>query len=69
MTDSIQTYKQFYQHVETESVYAIEHRWDGTLIGSCGPLPEDDLKDADSYDYATELNAWLETQNDKLILV
>jgi hypothetical protein len=65
----MQTYKQFYQHVETESVYAIERRLDGTLIGSCGPLPEDDLKPHDSYDYTTELNAWLETQNDKLILI
>ncbi len=65
----MQTYKQFYQHVVTESVYAIERRLDGTLIGSCGPLPVDDLKPHDSYDYTTVLNDWLETQTDKLILV
>ncbi|MHC4110786.1 MAG: hypothetical protein ACYSUY_06910 [Planctomycetota bacterium] len=65
----MQTYKQFYQHVVTESVYAIERRLDGTLIGSCGPLPVDDLKPHDSYNYTTVLNDWLESQSDKLMLV
>lgn len=65
----MRTYKQFYQHEVTESVYAIERRLDGTLIGSCGPLSADDLKPHDSYDYTTELNEWLETQNDKLVLI
>jgi hypothetical protein len=66
---NMRTYKQFFRHVETESVYAIERRLDGTLIGSCGPLPVDDLKPHDSYSYTTELNAWLETQDDKLMLI
>jgi hypothetical protein len=72
MTDSIRTYKQFYKHSETESIYAIERRLDGTLIGSCGPLPVDDLKSPDKdfshwpyqqmlstifhYNYMVELN-------------
>lgn len=64
----MRTFKQLYRHVETESVYAIERSWDGALIGSCGPLAEDSFKDADSYDYTTELNEWLESQNDKLMM-
>jgi hypothetical protein len=63
------TYRQFYQHVVTESIYAIERRLDGTLVGSCGPLSADDLKSPHSYKYTTELNDWLETQNDKLIML
>jgi hypothetical protein len=65
----MRTYRQFYQHVVTESIYAIERRLDGTLIGSCGPLPADDLKSPHSYKYTTELNDWLETQNDKLTML
>ncbi|NIP23710.1 MAG: hypothetical protein GWN67_23765 [Phycisphaerae bacterium] len=63
------TYRLFYRHVVTESIYAIERRLDGTLIGSCGPLPADDLKSPHSYKYTTELNEWLETQNEKLIML
>jgi hypothetical protein len=65
----MRTYRQFYQHRVTESIYAIERLLDGTLIGSCGPLAADDLKSPDSYDYTTELNDWLETQNDKRIML
>ncbi len=65
----MRTYRQFYQHAVTESVYAIERRLDGTLIGSCGPLPPDDLGPPDSYKYTTELNEWLDTQNGKLIML
>ncbi|MHC4070392.1 MAG: hypothetical protein ACYSR8_12615 [Planctomycetota bacterium] len=65
----MRTYRQFYQHIVTESVYAIERRLDGTLIGSCGPLLADDLRPPDSYKYTTEINDWLETQDDKLIML
>lgn len=65
----MRTYKQLYQHVETESVYAIERSWDGQIVGSAGPLVESELKDPDSHDYTTELCDWLESQNDKLILI
>jgi hypothetical protein len=65
----MRTYRLFYRHVVTESIYAIERRLDGTLIGSCGPLPADDLEPPDSYKYTTELNDWLETQNEKLIML
>lgn len=44
--------KHFRQDVETGDIYAIEQWSDGTLVGSCGPLVEDDLKDLDSYEYS-----------------
>jgi len=65
----MRTYRQFYQHTVTESIYAIERRLDGKLTGSCGPLSADDLGPPDSYKYTTELNEWLETQNEKLIML
>jgi hypothetical protein len=65
----MRTYRQFYQHVVTESIYAIERRLDGTLIGSCGPLPPDDLRSPHSYKYTTDLNDWLKTQDEKLIML
>jgi hypothetical protein len=64
----MRTYKQCYQHSETGSLYAIEHSWDGHIVSSAGPL-EEPLQKPDNYNYTTELNTWLETQSDKLILI
>ncbi len=36
-----QTSKDFYKHSETGEIFCIERRWDGVLIGSCGPLALD----------------------------
>jgi hypothetical protein len=62
------TSKDFYRH-STGEIYAIEMAWDGTLIGSCGPLTENALKDLDSYDYSPDRNDWIRDQNDKLTLI
>ncbi len=63
------TSKSFYQHNDTGDIYAIERRWMGGVVGSAGPLPENDLKDLDSYDYTPERNDWLKDASDKLILI
>jgi|GEM_PF-4938398 len=62
------TIKHFRLHIETCDVYAIEQRADASLVGSCGPLAEDDLKDLDSYDYSDEQNKWVQENIDRLIL-
>ncbi len=64
-----QTSKDFYEHGETGEIYAIERRRTGEIVGSAGPLPENDLKHLDSYDYTPERNDWLNDASDKLILV
>lgn len=38
MRSEKQTSKDFYKHRETGEIFCIERRWDGVLIGSCGPL-------------------------------
>lgn len=60
--------KHFRQHVETGDIYAIEQWSDGRLVGSCGPLVEDDLKDLDSYDYSNEQNDQVQENIGRLIL-
>ncbi len=64
----MKTIKHFRQHVETGDIYAIEQRSDGRLVGSCGPLVEDNLKDLDSYDYSNEQNNLVQENIDRLIL-
>lgn len=61
--------KSFYRHSDTGEIFAIKRLWDGTLVGSCGPLPETGLKDLDSYDYTPDKNQWLNDASDKLILM
>jgi len=63
------TSKDFYRHSETGEVFAIARTWDGTLVGSYGPLSENDLRDLDSYEYTPDRNDWLKDANDKLILI
>lgn len=64
----MKTIKHFRQHIETGDIYAIKQRSDGKLIGSCGPLVEDDLKDLDSYKYSAKQNNRVQEHLDKLIL-
>ena len=60
--------KNFRLHIETCDIYAVEQWDDAELIGCCGPLVEDDLKDLNSYDYSDEKNEWLKENNKRLIL-
>ena len=69
MTEGTQTAKRFCQHTGTGEIYVIEMTWNRIVVGSYGPLQVDDLKLPDSYDCTTELNAWLETQKDKLVMI
>ena len=62
------TIKHFRLHIETCDIYAIEQRADASLVGSCGPLAEDALKDLNSYDYSNKQNDWVQKNLDKLIL-
>ena len=64
----MRTIKHFRLHIETCDIYAIEQRVDASLVGSCGPLAEDDLKDLNSYDYSDKQNAWVQNNLNKLIL-
>ena len=69
MTEGMQTAKRFCQHTGTGEIYVIEMTWNRIVVGSYGPLQADDLKLPDSYDCTTELNAWLETQKDKFVMI
>lgn len=72
------TSKDFYRHSYTRQVFAIMRRWDGTIVGSCGPLAEDDFDFTDSElrarnlascEYTPDKNDWLNDASDKLILI
>lgn len=39
------TSKDFYRHSDTGEVFAIMRDWNDTIVGSCGPLAENDLRD------------------------
>jgi len=64
----MKTIKHFRLHIETCDIYAIEQWSDGRLVGSCGPLAEDDLKDLNSYGYSDEQNNWVQENINRLIL-
>ena len=49
-------------------IYAIEQLPDAKLVGSCGPLLENDLRDLNSYNYSNEHNGWIQRNRKKLIL-
>lgn len=65
----MQTTKNFYRHSDTGEIYAVEVRWNGEVVGSCGPLAENDLKDLNSYEYTSDKNEWLQEVNAKLLLM
>ena len=64
----MKTSKDFYRHSDTGEIFAIERRWDGAMLRSCGPLKEESLRALESYDYTDKLNLWLQEVSDKLIL-
>jgi len=64
----METIKYFSVHVETGDIYAIEQSPDAKLVGSCGPLAENNLKDLNSYNYSNEQNGWIQRNRKRLIL-
>ncbi|MHC4618357.1 MAG: hypothetical protein ACYTEQ_11460 [Planctomycetota bacterium] len=64
----MRTHRDFYRHRATGEIYAVEITWDSDLVGSAGPLPENNLQDLDSYEYTPDLNKWI-AGSDKLILM
>ena len=62
-----QTTRAFYRHAESGQVIVVERRWDGTILGNC--LATVPLKDLADYELSSDNNAWIESQNDKLILM
>jgi hypothetical protein len=64
----METIKHFSVHVETGDIYAIEQSSDAGLVGSCGPLAENNLKDLSSYNYSNEQNGWIQRNRKRLIL-
>ena len=61
------TSKDFYKHSESNEIFVIERRWDGTILGSCPAM--EPLKDLDAYKCKTDNNLWLAEISDKLILI
>jgi hypothetical protein len=64
----MKTIKHFSVHIETGDVYAVEKSSDAKLVGSCGPLAENNLKSLNSYNYSDEQNNWIQKNSDRLIL-
>ena len=64
----MKTIKHFSVHVETGDIYAMEQSLDARLVGSCGPLAENNLKGLNSYDYSDEQNKWIQKNSNRLIL-
>ena len=60
--------RSIYKHISTCDIYAIETLWDGTLIGSFGPIYKENHLAPDSYTYNNKINDWIRENNDKLIL-
>jgi len=63
-----QTSKYFYRHSETGEIFIIERRWDGVLIGSCGPLSEP-LKRRYEYEITPKNNLWIQENIYRLMLI
>jgi len=63
----MQTSKALYKHNLTGEIYAIETAWDGTLIGSFGPVEE--LGNTNSYEINSDNNDWLQKNKQELILL
>ncbi len=64
----METIKHFSVHVETGDIYAIEQLLDARLLGSCGPLAENNLKNLNRYNYSEEQNNWIRRNWKRLIL-
>lgn len=64
----MKTIKNFRLHIETCDIYALEQQLDAKLVGSCGPLVEDDLKNLNSYKYSDDKNDWVKKNRKRLIL-
>ena len=63
-----QTSKDFYRHSETGEIFIIERRWDGVLIGSCGPLSEP-LKRWYEYEITNKNNLYIQENSYRLRMI
>jgi len=63
------TSKDFCRDSETDDIFCIEKRSDGVFLGSCGPLPEDNLKDLDEYECTNKNNLWIQDISDRLMML
>jgi hypothetical protein len=61
--------RNFYKDAETGDIFCIEKRWDRVVLGSCGPLPEDNLKDPADYECTDQNNLWIQEISGRLILM
>ena len=61
--------KEFYRDPETGEIFCIEKRWDGVLLGSFGPLVEDNLKAPEDYICTDENNLWIQGISNRLVLM
>ena len=71
MTDNTRTTKHFCQHTGIGDIFVVEITWNRIVVGSCGPVPADDLKPPDNYICTNELNLneWLKIQKDMLVMI
>ena len=71
MIDTTLTTKHFYQHTGIGHIFVVEVTWNRIVVGSCGPVPADDLKPPDNYICTNELNLneWLKIQKDMLVMI
>lgn len=49
----------FWRHAKSGEVWAVEFGADGELIGSCGPLPYDEISPDDYFNFTAEDVDWL----------
>ncbi|MHC4439356.1 MAG: hypothetical protein ACYS3S_18535 [Planctomycetota bacterium] len=60
--------RDFYEHKETGEIFVIEHKWDGTIVGSSGPLSKP-FRRREDYKITGEKNLWIRENCYKLIIM
>ncbi len=63
-----ETSRDFYKHEETGDIFIIEYNWDGTIVGSCGPLLKPFSRRED-YVITDEKNIWIRENSYKLTII
>ena len=61
--------RNFYKDTETGDIFCIEKSWDGVVLGSCGPLQENNLKNPEDYECTLQNTLWLQDISDRLVLL
>ena len=57
------------RHCKTGELYAIRRKGNGELVGSAGPLQDDQVDDLGALPITPDNNAWIEANSQDLILV